>query len=97
MASGKKIQIYGKTYSLKNSSSEVDTEEVAAYVDSRMKEMANARNKTSTADLAILVALNVAQELMELKNHVGAKEAAEREKLQHLVAALDEELQRSER
>ena len=93
MASSKKIQIYGKTYSLKSSSSEVDAEEVAAYVDSRMKELANVRGKTSTLDLAILAALNIAQELMELKNQAGAKEAAEGEKLRQLVEALDKELQ----
>ena len=93
MASSKKIQIYGKTYSLKSSSSEVDTEEVAAYVDSRMKELANARSKTSTLDLAILAALNIAQELMELKNQAGAKEEAEGETLRQLVEALDRELQ----
>mgnify|MGYP000224008667 FL=1 len=93
MANSKKIQIYGKTYSLKSSSSEVDAEEVAAYVDSRMKELANVRGKTSTLDLAILAALNIAQELMELKNQAGAKEEAEGEKLRQLVEALDEELQ----
>ncbi len=93
MASSKKIQIYGKTYSLKSSSSEVDAEEVAAYVDSRMKELANVRGKTSTLDLAILAALNIAQELMELKNQAGAKEEAEGEKLRQLVEALDKELQ----
>jgi len=93
MASSKKIQIYGKTYSLKSSSSEVDAEEVAAYVDSRMKELANARSKTSTLDLAILAALNIAQELMELKNQAGAKEEAEGETLRQLVEALDKELQ----
>ena len=93
MASSKKIQIYGKTYSLKSSSSEVDAEEVAAYVDSRMKELANVRGKTSTLDLAILAALNIAQELMELKNQAGAKEEAEGEKLRQLVEALDRELQ----
>ncbi len=92
MASSKKIQIYGKTYSLKSSSSEVDAEEVAAYVDSRMKELANVRGKTSTLDLAILAALNIAQELMELKNQAGAKEEAEGEKLRQLVEALDKEL-----
>mgnify|MGYP001399252306 FL=1 len=93
MASSKKIQIYGKTYSLKSSSSEVDAEEVAAYVDSRMKELANVRGKTSTLDLAILAALNIAQELMELKNQAGAKEEAEGETLRQLVEALDRELQ----
>ncbi len=93
MANSKKIQIYGKTYSLKSSSSEVEAEEVAAYVDSRMKELANVRGKTSTLDLAILAALNIAQELMELKNQAGAKEEAEGEKLRQLVEALDKELQ----
>ena len=97
MASSKKIQIYGKTYSLKSSSSEVDAEEVAAYVDSRMKELANARSKTSTLDLAILAALNIAQELMELKNQAGAKEEAEGETLRQLVEALDRELQSIEK
>lgn len=93
MAGSKKIQIYGKTYSLKSSSSEVDAEEVAAYVDSRMKELANARNKTSTLDLAILAALNIAQELLELKKQSEEKSNAEDEKIKQLVAALDKELQ----
>ena len=97
MASSKKIQIYGKTYSLKSSSSKVDAEEVAAYVDSRMKELADARSKTTTLDLAILAALNIAQELLELKNQAGAKEEAEGEKLRQLVEALDRELQHVEK
>jgi cell division protein ZapA len=97
MTSSKKIQIYGKTYNLKSSSSQVDAEEVATYVDSRMKELANAPGKTSTLDLAILTALNIAQELMELKNQVGAKDEVEGEKLRQLVEALDEELQHVEK
>ncbi|MBT5550872.1 MAG: cell division protein ZapA [Nitrospina sp.] len=93
MTSSKKIKIYGKTYSLKSSSSEVDAEEVAAYVDSRMKELAIARSKTSTLDLAILTALNIAQELMELKNQANSRQEVEGEKIQQLVEALDKELQ----
>ncbi len=93
MASSKKIQIYGKTYSLKSSSSEVEAEEAAGYVDSKMKELANASSKTSTLDLAILAALNIAQELLELKNQAGAKDEAGEKKIRQLVAALDKELQ----
>ncbi len=93
MASTKKIQIYGKTYSLKSSLSEVDAEEVAGYVDSRMKELGNASSKTSTLDLAVLAALNIAQELLELKNQAGAKEELGEKKIMELVAALDKELQ----
>jgi len=97
MASGKKIQIYGKTYSLKSSSTKVDAEEVAGFVDSKMKELANASSKTTTLDLAILAALNIAQELLELKNHAGKKEEAEEKKIEQLVAALDKELQSIEK
>jgi cell division protein ZapA len=93
MSSIKKIQIYGKNYSLKSSSSEVDAEEVAGYVDSRMRELATARSKTSTFDLAILAALNIAQELLELKGQTEVKGELEEEKIQQLVAALDKELQ----
>ena len=93
MSSSKKNQIYGKTYSLKSSSSEVDAEEVAGYVDSRMRELATARSKTSTLDLAILVALNIAQELLELKGQIEVKGELEEEKVRQLVAALDKELQ----
>ena len=93
MANSKKIQIYGKTYSLKSSSSKVDAEEVAAYVDSRMKELADARSKTTTLDLAILAALNIAQELLELQSQTQAKGQAQEEKIARLLEALEEELQ----
>jgi cell division protein ZapA len=93
MSSSKKIQIYGKTYNLKSSSSEMDAEEVAGYVDSRMRELAAARSKTSTLDLAILAALNIAQELLELKSQIEVKGELEEEKIQQLVVALDKELQ----
>jgi len=93
MTNRKKIQIYGKTYNLKSSSPEVDAEEVASYVDSRMKELANALSKTSTLDLAILTALNIAQELMELKKQAETRGDADDEKLQQLIGVLDKELQ----
>ena len=93
MSNSKKIQIYGKTYSLKSSSSEMDAEEVASYVDSRMRELATACSKTSTLDLAVLAALNIAQELLELKGQTEVKGELEEKKIQQLVAALDKELQ----
>ena len=88
-----KIQIYGKTYSLKNSSDQVNTEEVAAYVDAKMRELAEVRSKTSSADLAVLAALNIAQELMELQNQTEANDKAQGEKIGQMLEALEEEIQ----
>jgi cell division protein ZapA len=88
-----KIQIYGKTYSLKNSSDQVSTEEIAAYVDAKMRELAEIQSKTSSANLAVLAALNIAQELMELQNQIEANEKAQDEKIVRMLEALEEEIQ----
>ena len=88
-----KIQIYGKTYSLKNSSDQVSTEEVAAYVDAKMCELAEVRSKTSSTDLAVLAALNIAQELMELQSQTEANDKVQDEKIGRMLEALEEEIQ----
>ena len=88
-----KIQIYGKTYSLKSSSDQMNMEEVAAYVDAKMRELAAARSKTSSADLAVLAALNIAQELMELQNQTEANDKDQGEKIGRMLEAIEDEIQ----
>ena len=88
-----KIQIFGKTYNLKSSSDKVETEEVAVYVDSKMRELAEMISKTPTLDLAVLTALNIAQELMELQKQTDANNKEIEDKIGHLLAALENELQ----
>ena len=92
-----KIQIYGKTYSLKSSSDQMSMEEVAAYVDAKMRELAAARSKTSSADLAVLAALNIAQELMELQKQNDANDKSHEEKIGRMIEALEDEIQTIER
>jgi cell division protein ZapA len=87
-----KLQIYGKTYSLKSSSDQVSTEEVAAYVDAKMRELAEVRSKTSSADLAVLAALNITQELMELQSQTEANDKFQDEKIGQMLEALKEEI-----
>ena len=92
-----KIQIYGKTYSLKSSSDQMSMEDVAAYVDAKMRELAAARSKTSSADLAVLAALNIAQELMELQKQNDANDKSHEEKIGRMIEALEGEVQAIER
>jgi cell division protein ZapA len=92
-----KIQIYGKTYSLKSSSDQMNMEEVAAYVDAKMRELAAARSKTSSADLAVLAALNIAQELIELQKQNDANDKSHEEKIGRMIEALEDEIQTIER
>lgn len=88
-----KIDIYGKTYNLKSSSGEIGVEEAAAYVNAKMNELAAARKKTPSLDLAVLVALNIAQELLELQKQYQVKDQAREDKIGRLVEALENELQ----
>jgi cell division protein ZapA len=92
-----KIQIYGKTYSLKTSSNQVSTEEVAAYVDAKMRELAEVRSKTSSSDLAVLAALNIAQELMELQKQTHTNDKVHEEKIGRMLVALEDEIQAIEK
>jgi cell division protein ZapA len=92
-----KIQIYGKTYSLKSSSDQMNMEEVAAYVDAKMRELAAARSKTSSADLAVLAALNIAQELIELQKQNDANDKSHEEKIGRMIESLEDEIQTIER
>ena len=88
-----KIEIYGKTYNLKSSSGEISVEEAAAYVDAKMHELAEARKKTPSMDLAVLAALNIAQELLELQKEARAHNQDQEEKIGRLIDTLENELQ----
>ena len=88
-----KIQIFGKTYNLKSSSDKVETAEVAVYVDSNMRDLAEMSSKTPTLDLAVLTALNIAQELIELQKQTDAQNQETEDKIGQLLVALENELQ----
>ena len=75
------IKICGKAYSVKPISSSVAMEEVAALVDAKMKELSGVKNKTSMLDVAVLTALNLGHELIELKQ---GKETDDEQLNQHL-------------
>ena len=92
-----KIQIYGKKYSLKSTSDQLSTEEVAAYVDAKMRELAEVRSKTSSGDLAVLAALNIAQELMELQKQTDANDKTREKKIGLMIEAIEGEIQAIER
>ena len=92
-----KITIYGKTYNLKSSSSEVIVEEPAAYVDAKMHELARAGKKPPSLDLAVLAALNIAQESLQLQKQTQVKDQDQEERIEQLMDALENELHNFEK
>ena len=86
------LKIYGKSYSVKKFSGDVDPKELAALVDSKMKELSRTSVKASTVDLAILTAVNLAYELLELKQKSKDEADAINKKADQLVQYLEKEL-----
>ena len=58
-----KVTIFGKEYTLKGGADAEYVQEVAAFVDERMNEVARSAAVASTDRVAILAAVNIADEL----------------------------------
>jgi cell division protein ZapA (FtsZ GTPase activity inhibitor) len=70
MATKQQVKIYGKSYTVKETESDIPIDQISEYVDSKMRELAGSAPKMGTIDIAILAALNIAQELMECQNEL---------------------------
>jgi cell division protein ZapA len=86
-----RVEIFDQAYNLRGSDPEYILK-LAEYVDSKMRAVAEATNTIDTVRLAVLAALNIADEYHLLKKkHDGG--ATDYQKRAHLLAdALDEVL-----
>ena len=87
-----RVEIFDQAYNLRGSDPEYILK-LAEYVDSKMRAVAEATNTIDTVRLAVLAALNIADEYHLLKKNQDGG-ASEYEKRAHqLSRALDEVLQ----
>src|SRR5580693_302840 len=86
-----RVEIFDQAYNLRGSDPEYILK-LAEYVDSKMRAVASATNTIDTVRLAVLAALNIADEYHLLKKNQG-NGATDYQKRAHLLAdALDEVL-----
>jgi cell division protein ZapA len=87
-----RVEIFDQAYNLRGSDPEYILK-LAEYVDSKMRAVAEATNTIDTVRLAVLAALNIADEyhLLKKKQDGGASEYEKR--AHQLSRALDEVLQ----
>jgi cell division protein ZapA len=86
-----RVEIFDQAYNLRGSDPEYILK-LAEYVDSKMRAVAEATNTVDTARLAVLAALNIADEYQLLKKNKD-RGATDYQKRAHLLAdALDEVL-----
>jgi cell division protein ZapA len=81
------VEIFGEVYNVRGSDENGHLQELADLVDRKMREVAE-RVKGDTARIAILAALNLADELSQIQQ----RQDGERIEIQEKVVALTEEL-----
>ena len=68
------IEIYGQRYTIKGQAAEEYVRELAGYLDRKMNEVATASKLNNLAKIAILAALNIADELFQQRQTLQQKD-----------------------
>ena len=92
MESRVKVKIYGSIYNIQGDASPEYILQLAEYVDSRMTEVSRNLSKGNIVQIAILAALNIADEFFQLREMKGNTNEVMKQKTSALIAMLDEGL-----
>ncbi|OGC78971.1 MAG: hypothetical protein A2145_06270 [candidate division Zixibacteria bacterium RBG_16_40_9] len=87
-----KVNIYGEEYPIKSEADITYVEQVALYVDKKMKEVADKLPQNSPAKVAVLAALNIADELYKEREEKEKQLLEVEKKASHLLEWLDHKL-----
>ena len=91
-----RVEIFDQSYNLRGSDSEY-IQKLAEYVDTRMRQIAEQTATVDSLRLAVLAALNLADELHVLKRKYESVTTDLKQRTSHLAGALDEVLQEGRR
>ena len=88
-----KVRIYGQDYTIAGDRDEETIRDIAAYVDGKMKEISRGFSVSAPGSLAVLAAINVADEYFDAKQQIedlmASKEQLEKD-AQHYLKMWDE-------
>ena len=87
------VEIFGREYKIKGVGDESYIRSVAKYVNDRMKEVARSTSLPSQDRLAILTALNIADELFQERQSLSNGYSTIERETDRLIRMLDEDLQ----
>ena len=89
-----KVTIFGSEYAIRGDSDPEYIRQVAEYVDAKMKEVDESTSVKSSLKVAILAALNIADELFRERSEKEEIVSSYERKLQMLASRLEDYLQR---
>ena len=87
-----KVEIFDQTYQIRGEIDEAYTEELARYVDGKMRQVAEATGTVDSIRVAVLAALNIADELHELRKGAGELEGSLRQRAERCLRLVERAL-----
>jgi cell division protein ZapA len=90
-----KIEIYDQVYNVNSGQSDEYLEQLAAYVDSKMREIADATHIADSLKVAVLASLNIADEMFTLRERRQQLEGPLRKKVEKCVAMVEKAIEHS--
>lgn len=70
------VEIFGQTYSVKSGGDAAYVKKLAAFVDEEMKDVSRASGAVDSLRVAVLAALNLADECFRLREEASGKQAS---------------------
>ncbi len=90
-----KVQIYGQTYTLAGELDEAYVQQLAEYVDEKMRAVADATQTVDSVKVAVLAAMAIADELKSNGKEKGDRDVVLRERAQQCLTILERALKQS--
>jgi len=90
-----KIEIYDQVYNVNADQNEEYLTELAAYVDGKMRSIAEATKMVDSLKVAVLAALNIADEMFTLRQRQQEIEGPLRKRVEKCVAMVEKALEQS--
>ncbi len=90
-----KIEIYDQSYNLSADQDETYVKELAAFVDSKMRAVADATHTVDSVKVAVLAAVNIADELFTVRQRQEKLEGPLRKRVEKCVAMVEKALEHS--
>jgi cell division protein ZapA len=90
-----KINIYDQSYNVNAEGNEEYLNELAAYVDGKMRFIAESTKMVDSVKVAVLAALNIADEMFATRKRQEELEGPMRERVQNCVSMVEKALEQA--
>lgn len=90
-----KVEILGQTYTIKGDLDESYVQQLAQYVDERMRLILNSTSTVDTQRVAVLAALSIADDFFNQQRELSEDQDLLRERAEHCLALVEQTLKQT--